>query len=560
MSSPGDTAATFCATLVDEWARQGVRHAVVAPGSRSTPLAVALARNEGIEVHVFHDERSASFAALGIGTASGFPAVLLCTSGTAATHFHGAVVEAHQSDVPMIVCTADRPPELRDVGAAQTIDQTHLFGTAVRWFHDPGVPSRDAATTWRSLASRTVHAAVGARPGPVHLNLPFREPLTGDVVDMPASREKKWSEVVHLGASEVQDLSEIIKAISGRRGVIIAGRGASRDVLSLSEALGWPILADAVSGVREPNNSVVIGFDAILRSELFATSHVPEVILRIGASPASKVLAQWIKKNDCRVVQIRSTEMVSDPDHMVEFTVVGDVATTTRVLAAAVTPCDKAWIIDWADAETRAQKAISEWTFENFSEPSVARTVTSASSVGSHLVISSSMPIRDVEWFGTTTPGVTVHSNRGTNGIDGVISTAVGVAIATKSRVTVLIGDVACLHDSNGLWALSRRDVDLTIVVTNNDGGSIFSFLPQAQIVSNSDFELLYGTPHGASFEHLAATHGIAYERVASVKDLETTLQRTGTRLIEVPCDRFANVAQHESLNSAVVAAVETTA
>ena len=158
MSSSGDTAATFCATLVDEWARQGVRHAVVAPGSRSTPLAVALARYEGIEVHVFHDERSASFAALGIGVASGFPAVLLCTSGTAATHFHGAVVEAHQSDVPMIVCTADRPPELREVGAAQTIDQTHLFGSAVRWFHDPGVPSRDAASTWRSLASRTVQA------------------------------------------------------------------------------------------------------------------------------------------------------------------------------------------------------------------------------------------------------------------------------------------------------------------------------------------------------------------------------------------------------------------
>lgn len=560
MSSSGDTAATFCATLVDEWTRQGVRHAVVAPGSRSTPLAVALARNEGIEVHVFHDERSASFAALGIGTASGFPAVLLCTSGTAATHFHGAVVEAHQSDVPMIVCTADRPPELRDVGAAQTIDQTHLFGTAVRWFHDPGVPSRDAASTWRSLASRTVQAAIGARPGPVHLNLPFREPLTGEVVDMPQSREKKWSEVVHLGASEVQDLSEIVRAISGRRGVIVAGRGASRDALSLSEALGWPILADAVSGVRESNNSVVIGFDAILRSELFATSHVPEVVLRIGAPPASKVLAQWIKKNDCRIVQVRSTEMVSDPDHMVEFTVVGDVATTTRILAAAVTPCDKAWILDWAAAETRAQKAISEWTFANFSEPSIARTVTSALSVGSHLVVSSSMPIRDVEWFGTTTPGVTVHSNRGTNGIDGVISTAVGVAIATKSRVTVLIGDVACLHDSNGLWALSRRDVDLTIVVTNNDGGSIFSFLPQAQIVSNSDFELLYGTPHGASFEHLAATHGIAYERVASVKDLETTLQRTGTRLIEVPCDRLANVAQHESLNSAVVAAVEATA
>jgi 2-succinyl-5-enolpyruvyl-6-hydroxy-3-cyclohexene-1-carboxylate synthase len=252
--------------------------------------------------------------------------------------------------------------------------------------------------------------------------------------------------------------------------------------------------------------------------------------------------------------------MVTDPDHIVESTVIGDVATATRVLASAVTPCDKTWLADWAVAEEVAQKAISAWTSENFSEPSVARTVTAAMQIGSHLVVSSSMPIRDVEWFGSTTAGVTVHSNRGTNGIDGVISTAVGVAISTKAQVTVLIGDVACLHDSNGLLALNRRDVDLTIVVTNNDGGSIFSFLPQAQIVSNSDFELLYGTPHGASFEHLAATHGISYECISTVKDLAKTLQTSGTRLIEVPCDRFANVSQHEALQSAVVDAVEARA
>jgi 2-succinyl-5-enolpyruvyl-6-hydroxy-3-cyclohexene-1-carboxylate synthase len=392
------------------------------------------------------------------------------------------------------------------------------------------------------------------------LNLPFREPLTGEVVDMPQPREKKWSDVIRLGSSENQDLSEIAKAISGRRGIIIAGRGASRDVLSLSESLGWPIFADAVSGVREQNSAVVIGFDSILRSDRFATSHIPEVVLRIGAPPASKVLAQWVKKIECQTIQLRSSEMVTDPDHIVESTVIGDVATATRVLASAVTPCDKTWLADWAVAEEVAQKAISAWTSENFSEPSVARTVTAAMQVGSHLVVSSSMPIRDVEWFGFTTAGVTVHSNRGTNGIDGVISTAVGVAISTKAQVTVLIGDVACLHDSNGLLALNRRDVDLTIVVTNNDGGSIFSFLPQAQIVSNSDFELLYGTPHGASFEHLAATHGISYECVTTVKDLAKTLQQSGTRLIEVPCDRFANVSQHEALQSAVVDAVEARA
>ena len=560
MSSSGDTAATFCATLVDEWARQGIRHAVVAPGSRSTPLALALALNDAIEVHVFHDERSASFAALGIGSASGVPAVLVCSSGTAGTHFHGAVVEAHQSDVPMIVCTADRPPELRDVAAAQTIDQTNLFGSAVRWFHDPGVPSRDAAMSWRSLAARTVQASLGIHPGPVHLNLPFREPLTGDVVDMPSPREKKWSDVIHLGTSETQDVSEIVDAISGRRGIIIAGRGASREVLSLADSLGWPIFADAVSGVRERNNAVIIGFDAILRSENFASSHVPEVVLRIGAPPASKVLAQWISKIDCPVIQVRSSSMVIDPDHKVKYTIIGDVDSAIRTLATGTNGCDKSWLASWSQVEVAAQEAMTAWTSANFSEPSVARTVTSAMTVGSHLVVSSSMPIRDVEWFGTATSGVTVHSNRGTNGIDGVVSTAVGVGLATKARVVLLIGDIACLHDSNGLWALNRRDVDLTIVVTNNDGGSIFSFLPQAQVVSNSHFELLYGTPHGASFEHLAATHGIAFERVTTVTDLRSTLQRGGTRLIEVPCDRSSNVSQHEALQSAVVSAVEVTA
>ena len=560
MSSSGDTAATFCATLVDEWERQGVTHAVVAPGSRSTPLAVALANSSSIRVHVFHDERSASFAALGIGSASGFPAVLLCTSGTAATHFHGAVVEAHQSDVPMIVCTADRPPELRDVGAAQTIDQTQLFGTSVRWFHDPGVASRDASGSWRSLAARSVQAAVGFRPGPVHLNLPFREPLLGSVVDMPEPRAGKWSEISRLPSAESVAVDELSKVVSGRCGVIVAGRGSGRDVLTLADALGWPVFADALSGVREIHPSVVIGFDSILRSEKFITEHMPEVVLRVGAPPASKVLSQWVTRTGARVVQLRNTEMMIDPDHAVELTVVGDISSSLRVLATSVQAVDRSWREGWSQTETIAQAAIASWTAGNFSELSVARSVSSSIKVGGHLVVSSSMPIRDIEWYGTVTPGVTVHSNRGTNGIDGVVSTAVGVALATRAPVTLLIGDVACIHDSNGLWALNRRDVDITIVVTNNDGGSIFSFLPQAQMVSDSTFELLYGTPHGVSFQHLAAAHGIAYECVTSIETLRNSLERGGTRLIEVPCDRGVNVAQHEALQSSVVEAIEATA
>ena len=553
MSSVGDTSATFCATLVDEWVRLGVRHAVIAPGSRSTPLAVRLAERAEIKVHLFHDERSASFAALGVGLATGVPAVLLCTSGTAATHFHGAVVEAHQSNVPMIVCTADRPPELLDVGAPQTIDQNRLFGTAVRWFHDPGVPSLDASHTWRALAARSYASSTGNRPGPVHLNLPFREPLLGEVREMPAPRDGAWSTTVT--ASEVSDamVSKLVALVSGRRGVVIAGRGSTPEVLQFAQKIGWPVFADARSGLRVCEPNVVVAFDPVLRHQAFADSHVPEVVLRVGEPPASKVTAQWLTRHDRQIVQVQPTPMVVDPDHTVCATFVGPVAGLFAAASVAVSAIEQSWAAEWNAAETRAQAALSEWTTATWSEPTVSRVVTDTLPAGGHLVVSSSMPIRDVEWFGTVTPDATVHSNRGTNGIDGVISTAVGVAVATGRPTVVLVGDVACLHDSNGLLGLVNRGVDVKIVVTNNDGGSIFSFLPQASLVSNGTFELLYGTPHGVRFEHLAAAHGIPFVCVGSADELRIALATPGTVLIEAPFARESNVAQHEMLNAAVV-------
>lgn len=556
MSSVGDTSATFCATLVDEWVRLGVRHAVIAPGSRSTPLAVRLAERAEIQVHLFHDERSASFAALGIAEASGVPAVLLCTSGTAATHFHGAVVEAHQSNLPMIVCTADRPPELRDVGAPQTIDQTHLFGTAVRWFHDPGVPSDDASHTWRSLAARSFAASRGQRPGPVHLNLPFREPLLGDVGRLPAARSGEWNTTEFADSVSAAMVDRFVSLMSNRRGVVIAGRGATREVLEFAQAIGWPVFADARSGLRVCESHVVVAFDSILRHQGFADSHVPDIVLRVGEPPASKVTAQWLTRHNREIVHVQPNASVVDPDHSVGATFVGPVAELFAAATPLVSAIDSQWSAEWNAAETLAQSAISEWTGATWSEPTVSRVVTDTLAAGSYLVVSSSMPIRDVEWFGTVTPHASVHSNRGTNGIDGVISTAVGVAVATQSPTVVLVGDVACLHDSNGLLGLMSRGIDLTIVVTNNDGGSIFSFLPQASQVSPQTFELLYGTPHGARFDHLAATHGIPYQAVASADELRDALSRSGTKLIEVPFARDANVAQHEQLNAAVVEAL----
>lgn len=556
MSTPGDTAATFCATLVDEWIRCGVKHAVVAPGSRSTPLAVQLAARSEISVHLFHDERSASFAALGIGEASGIPAVLLCTSGTAAAHFHGAVVEAHQANVPMLVCTADRPPELRDVGAPQTIDQTNLFGSAVRWFHDPGVASDDAAHSWRSLAARCVALSRGGRPGPVHLNLPFREPLLGTVGELPASREPSWSGVDIARSVSSEIVTSLGDLCRHQRGIVIAGKGATPEVLAFAQQVGWPVFADPRSGLRVCEPNVVVAFDAILRHAAFADAQIPDIVLRVGEPPASKVTAQWLARHDIRMVQISEAEQIVDPDHRMWHTFIAPVAGLFSELSAVVPPIDSSWSAEWNSAETSAQAAISDWTSQNWSEPTHARVLTDALLPGTHLVVSSSMPIRDVEWFGTVTPNVTVHSNRGTNGIDGVISTAIGIAAFTEAPTVVFVGDVACLHDSNGLLGLMQRDVDVKVVVANNDGGSIFSFLPQATQVSVDTFELLYGTPHGVSFEHLATAHGIPYQKIADKDSLTSALRSAGTCLIEVPFNRGDNVAQHESLNNAVVTAL----
>ena len=554
MSGPGDTSAAFCATLVDEWVRRGVRHAVVAPGSRSTPMAVALAANPAVSLHVFHDERVAGFVALGIGRASGVPAVLLCTSGTAAAHFVAPVHEAHLSRVPMIVCTADRPPELRDVSAPQTIDQIKLFGSAARWSHDPGVPAEDARHSWRSLARRALAAATGTLPGAVHLNLPFREPLLGVAGELPPVQDAHVPSAV-LGIDPTS-VAAVAGEISGRRGVIVAGRGSTPALLDLARALGWPVLADSTSGLRTGDRSVVMAFDPILRSPVFASAHRPEVVLRVGDLPASKVMSQWVASSGAMVVQVKGHEAVVDPDHGVARVITGPVSDVIPAMVPEVRPCGSEWMDGWSAAESAAQAAIDASVASGDTEIAVARAVSAA--VHGNLVVSSSMPIRDIEWYGAPTGSARVHSNRGANGIDGVISTAIGVAIVTGEQTVVHIGDVAFLHDSNALIGLKARDVSLTVVVTNNDGGSIFSFLPQASQVDAATFEVLYGTPHSADIKSLAAAHGIEHVSAGDAAVVAREVSRGGTRIVEFVSPRGSNVAAHDAVNAAVVAAVES--
>ena len=580
-SGPGVVQATFCATLVDEWIRGGVAHAVIAPGSRSTPLALALAGRSELAVHVFHDERSASFAALGIGRASGVPAVLLCTSGTAAANFHPAVIEAHQDDVPLVVCTADRPPELRDVGAPQTIDQTSLYGNSVRWFHDPGVADASMRSAWRSIASRSVldaRGATAARPGPVHLNLPFRDPLVAPAEALPPSRSDggPWHRAAAgLPALDERQFAGLVTVLDQQRGVIVAGAGAPAAVVALGERIGWPVLADPRSCARGParevaapagsTGPVVAAFDAVLRHPRFAVDHTPTIVLRFGPLPASKVLGQWLARSGARHVHVAATVGWSDPEHLVDHRVVADPAALCDRLSEQLTGGrGTPWLARWRAAETKAQAALDTVlaAHDEPTEPAVARAVTRSLPPGAALMVSSSMPVRDVEWFGLGRTGPT-YANRGANGIDGVTSTAVGIALADPSRPTaLLIGDVAFLHDTNALVALRVRQLDLTIVVVDNDGGGIFSFLPQRSTLGTERFEQLFGTPHGTDPGALAAAHGLDVERVETIEELKRALTgpaRGSVRVLVVRTDRDANVAVHDELNAAVVRALDVT-
>lgn len=547
-----DVQATFCATLVDEWIGRGVRHAVVAPGSRSTPMALAMAARDDLGVHVVHDERAAAFVALGLGL-SGTPALLLCTSGTAAANFHPAVVEAGLSDVAMIVLTADRPPELRDVGAPQTIDQTHLYGRSVRWFHDPGVADAVASTSWRSLARRAI---VAATDGPVHLNLPFREPLVGVVGELPSVTREPTAAASSAAPSAGRGAAAIdaIRRLDRQRGVILTGgrSGATiDDVARLAASTRWPVLADPTSGMRHLDGAVT-SFDGLLRHERFAADHRPEVVVRVGRPAASKVLTQWVATSAATLVQVGGPGEI-DPDHQVALRLApADLVVLADTWSGAT---GTAWADQWRHAAETAESAIGAMLDAEpaLTEPGVARLVAARLPTDAQLVVASSMPVRDLEWFGGR--AARAHANRGANGIDGVVSTALGVALGGMPTV-VLAGDVAFLHDAGALTALATRRADLRIVVVDNDGGGIFSFLPQASELAAERFEQLFGTPHGTDLVALASAHGLDAATATTPAELVTRLGAPGPTVTRVATERAANVAVHHALNAAIVAAL----
>lgn len=573
--APADVQASFCATLVDEWVRGGVTHAVVSPGSRSTPLALAIADDPRLALRVVLDERSASFVALGIARATGAPTLVLCTSGTAAVELHAAVAEAHLDRVPLIVATADRPAELHGIGAPQTVDQQHLFGRSVRWFADPGVPSEANRHAWRSLAARAVAEATagGHGPGPVHLNLAFREPLVGTPLDVPDGRAHgaPWHRARRAGAPDDMLVSAAIERLAGRQGVIVVGAdGGDPDAVhELAAALGWPVLADPRSGARTGAPTTVSTIDLLLRDGAIADRLLPDVVLRLGAPWASKVLGQWLARvGDDMLVDPWGAWL--DPHRTAGEVLACDPSMLCRAVAArSPERAPMAWTERWQRVESAAAHAVAsvldthEATRGAPTEPVIARSLLAGLPDGSALVVSSSMPIRDVEWFGGARSGVTVHANRGANGIDGVVSTVLGVATGHRGGPVVgLLGDLAFLHDAGALVAAASRAYDATFVLVDNAGGGIFEFLPQASQLARDRFELLFGTPQHVDLAALVRAHGLHLAEVHSAHDLVAAVLadsgRPGVGVVLVRTDRRDNVPQHDRVYAAVRDAVHT--
>jgi 2-succinyl-5-enolpyruvyl-6-hydroxy-3-cyclohexene-1-carboxylate synthase len=585
----------FGRVFADELIRCGLRDAVLAPGSRSAPLAMALFDRAGTRagamgspavpglppprLHVRIDERSAAFLALGLAKAGRRPVVAICTSGTAAAHFHAAVIEADEAEVPLIVLTADRPPELRGTGTSQTIDQLKLYGGVVRWFCEAGVPEERPGMVryWRSLASRAwvmASGGAGGLPGPVHVNLPFRDPLVPDAGGgswpEPLDGRPDGQPWTHGRAAAVQpagapaELPERDRLVLdwSERGVVVCGDGDydAASLLDLAEAAGWPVLAEPSSGARTgPNALSAYGY--LLDSPQFAGAHRPDVIVSAGRPGLSRG----------QLAFLRGTPGAAPARHVVVTQGPGrwaDPARTATDVAAGVSlrgarpGTAPAWLAGWRRADAAARRAADEIldADELPAEPRVARDLAAAMPDGGLLWAGSSLPVRDLDQQMSPRAGLRVLASRGASGIDGLVSSAIGAALAHQAAgggpAAALLGDLTFVHDAPGLM-LGPAEIrpDLCIVVVNNDGGGIFSTLEQAAFPDS--FERLFGTPHGTDLGLLAQAAGLPYLLLDKACGLADALRGDGLRVVEVRTDRAAGAQLRARLREAAVAAAQ---
>ena len=549
--------------LVAGLAAAGVRDACVTPGSRSTPLTVALAEQDAIRPWLHLDERSSAFFALGLARASGRPVALVCTSGTAAANFHPAVVEADLSRVPLVVCTADRPPHLRNVGAPQTIDQVGLYSVSVRHERDlPAPGSPDASPqVFAQVAAQAVEASLGPLPGPVHLNVPFDEPL----IESPATHSRSAFAPqpgplppVPPVTPRPDALEAAVDALDrSQRPLLVAGPESgglpAEPLAALARALGAPLLADPLSGLRTGGHDrthLLDTYDAWLRDPR-SGALAPDCVLRFGAAPTSKALNQFLARaTDAAHILCDLPGSFRDPNGVTTQRLTADPRSAANALREELSgQVNGDWLTQWRERDARARRSLEAYALAA-ADPFEGRAVVElqrALSSGATIFAGNSMPVRDVDSFlASDEKALSVASNRGANGIDGVVSSALGHAAAGAGPVALLIGDISLYHDLNGLWAGMRHGLDLTIVVLNNGGSAIFHYLPQA--AHEHVFEEWFATPSDIDFAAAASAYGASHRVLGEWSELEDALvgREQGVRIVEVRTDRVRNLQMHE--------------
>ncbi len=557
----------YIAAFVSELVLTGVTDVVVSPGSRSTPMAMVMAEHPELNVHIHVDERSAAFFGLGMAKAKNRPVAILCTSGTAAANYFPAIVEARYARVPLLVLTADRPHELREVGAPQAIDQIRLYGQHVKWFADMALPENNVEIIRyaRTACARAAAIATQAPSGPVHLNFPFREPLIPKMDDaMFQLTERPNGYVkVHNGNLAVDDrqFKEIAEKLSGKeKGIIVCGNTAdahfAEAVTRLSKSLNYPILADPLSQLRSGNHNsenIIDAYDTFLRNEDAKAFLKPDVVVRFGAMPISKALTIFLKENyTAEQFVVDGGGGWRDPASLTtDMIFCNETIFCEKLLTYFVSKPTTVYLEDW--------KKINGLTIENITP---LRNVTELSEgklfyqladllpERATLFVGNSMPIRDLDsFFLNNNKSIRVMANRGANGIDGTVSTAIGAALYSQPLYLVL-GDLTFFHDLNGLIAAKLYNIDIHIIVVNNNGGGIFSFLPQSEHPKN--FELLFGTPLNIEFEHAVRMFNGNFTKIKNwdhlAKELQQSGDQKGINVYEIETNRDRNRDEHREL------------
>ncbi|WP_336037487.1 2-succinyl-5-enolpyruvyl-6-hydroxy-3-cyclohexene-1-carboxylic-acid synthase [Halobacterium yunchengense] len=581
MTAPNRNA-LWARAAVDELAESGVDAVCVCPGSRSTPLTVALAEHDDVRVCSHLDERSAAYFALGRGKRTGEPTPVVSTSGTATANFHPAVMEADRARVPLLVLTADRPPELRDSGANQTVDQEKLYGGAVRHYRDLPEPAADdrRLRSLRTAVCRAVGEATGANPGPVHLNFPFRKPLEpvevpGDVPEGFAAdhalaargRDGPFVDVHHSPAGpDDATLAVLADAVeTAECGLVVAGPDdasglTAEAAAALADATGFPLFADPLSGVRYGDHvadaPVVGGYDGLLAADALADAPAPEVVLRFGASPTSKALRHYLRDADARQFVVDPAGGWREATFAASDLVVADPSEAARALAARVDAgADAAWRERVLDLEAAYWATVEGFDADELLEGDVVAAAAADAPDPATVFVSNSMPVRDLDRFGRPRAAdLTVLGNRGASGIDGVTSAALGAGSATDDPLVLVTGDLAYYHDSNGLLALERCGVDATVVLVNNDGGGIFHMLPIEDF--DPPFTGQFRTPHGLDFAPTGDTYDLEFASTETLEGFREAYRESvasdGTQVLEVRTDAEASHRERERLERVV--------